>query len=654
MEANRIVSNAPQSVFEALEIAQGELQQISLIQTSLLRYVVPEWGGPEAKTGEQVSYAAIAFLKTVPLEKLLEAPRRQEHYFERIQASKACRRRNRFYLKQFLEWVQQKRWLRVHNPDHCEPQFNRFNRPKGQRRIYANDLRTTSLKHPKAYALGTQEEDYVWLEGQKVLANPCLERELQEVKEFGSKFRKPKQVKQQITHLKTILGYLHRVEHVALERLCLNLLIPCVQLRFSKEDFAGTEAFAVNARGLLLDPIKAEQTLAMTESMAQRQAKKKADVTIKIVEAFFDWRQSELAQCGQPDGLSPASKREVLGAVILASKAQFREETDPEETDNFEDVSVIRRLRLRINQEVLDTQKTQKQIRKRSVPWEQAMKVFEQQRLQTLEYHIASRDRHGKAGKVVRQRAVTSIAIDFQKTVVCGLMTLIPTDRQQTYRDLETGKTLRNGSFLDEDCEEFVDQGIPTDPNQAQFWINLENFKTAETYGEFWYPVPNVQFVDGTTFYQYIVGFLWGFEDEKGVFPTYHQGEHKHWQGVMDQAGKRCGWRAALKPQHDKMFSMPVAKTPFDDVAFCSMIRALFVRFTQESGKAVPVTPHSFRHMLSTYLDKLGVAGKEEQSFAYVLHHSPEVHQGKYVYKDNMSRIAPAVTRMNEIIRSLI
>ncbi|MCY7273663.1 MAG: hypothetical protein LH702_07940 [Phormidesmis sp. CAN_BIN44] len=654
MEANRIVINAPQSIFEALEIAQGELPQISLIQTALLRYVVPEWGGPEAKPGERVSSAATEFLKTVALEKLLEASRRQEQYFERIQADKACRGRNRFYLKQFVHWAQQKRWLRVHDPNSCEPQFNRFNKPRGQRRIYAQALRTTNLKHPKAYALGTQEEDYVLVEGQKVLANPGLDRELQEVKEFGSKFRKPKQVEQQINHLKTIFGYLHRVEKVALKQLCLNRLIPFVQLRFSEEDFAGTKAFAVNAKGLLRHPIKAEQTLAMAEAMAQRQAKKKADVTIKVVEAFFDWRRNELAQCGQPDGLSPASKREVLGAVILASKSQFREETDPEETDNFEDISVIRRLRLKINQEVLDTQKTQKQIRKRSVPWEQAMKVFEQQRLQTLEYHIASRDRHGKAGKVVRPRASTSIAIDVQKTVLCGLMLLIPTDRQQTYRRLEAGKTLRNGYFLDEDCEEFVDQGIPTDPNQAQFWINLEDFKTVETYGEFWYPVPNVQFVDGTTFYQYIVSFLWGFEDEKGVFPTYHKGENKHWQGAIDEAGNRGGWRAALQPQHERMFSMPVAKTPFDDVAFCCMIRSLFVRFTQEGGKAVPVTPHSLRHMLSAYLDKLGVAGKEEQSFAYVLHHSPEVHQGKYVYKDNMSRIAPAVMRMDEIIRSLI
>jgi hypothetical protein len=654
MEANRIVIDAPQSVFEALEIAQHELKQISLIQTALLRYVVPEWGGPKAKPGEQVSFAAIEFLRTVPLEKLLDAPRMQERYFEQIGADKACCRRNRCYLKKFIEWVQQKGWLGCRDPNGAEPQFNRFIKPKGQRRIYAQDLKTTNLKHPTAYSLGTQAEDFVLVDGKKVLANPRFDQELQDLKEFGSKYRKLEQVELQVNHVRMLCGYLHRVQKVALETLCLEVLIPFVQLRFSEEDFAGTADFAVNAKGQLLDPVKAEQALAMAEAMAQRRAQKKAEVTIKIVEAFFDWRQSELTTYGQPEGLAPATKREVLGGLVLVGKYQFRDQTNPEENKKFEDVSVIRRLRLRAQEEVLDTQKTQKQIRKRSVRWEQAMKVFGRQRLQTLEYHLAFRNAGSKVEKLIRQRAATSIALDFQKTLACGVMVLIPTDRQQTYRRLEAGKTLRNGYFLDEDCEDFVDTGIPSDPNQAQFWINLEDFKTAETYGEFWYPVPNVQFADGTTFYQYIVSFLWGFWDEAGVFPCYHKGEHKHWQGTINKDGERGGWRAALQPQHNLMFTMPEAKTPFHKSAFYAMIRSMFVRFTQEDGKPVPVTPHSLRHMLSTYLDRLGIGGEEEKSFSYVLHHSPEVHQGRYVYKDNMTRIAPAVKRMEQIIKSFI
>lgn len=654
METNRIVINAPQTIFEALELAERELTSIKMIRTALQRYVVPEWGGPEAQPGKQISYRAIEFLKTVPLEKLLDASRMQERYFERIAASKKCCNRNRYYLKQFVQWVQQKRWLALIDPNSREPQFNRFNKPTGQRRTFAQDLRTTGTKHPTAYSLGTHLQDWVLVDGQKVLANSRLHKEFQQLQIFASKFRKCRQVQQQIGHLRAILGYLHRVQNIPLDTLCLDTLIPFVQLRFSEDDFVEHEAFAVTAQGHLIDPVRAEQTLAMAEAIAQRQAKKKADITLKIVEAFFQSRQQELARCGQPEGLAPASKREVLGALILASKYQFREQTDSEETDNFEDIAVIRRLRLRVNQEILEPKKSQKQIRKRSVTWEQAMRVFEKQRLQTLEYFLASRDRHSKTGKVIRSRSATSIALDFQKTVICGLMLLIPTDRQQTYRRLEYGKTLKNGYFRDDDGEQFVVQDVPADPNAANFWINLEDFKTVETYGEFWYPVPNVQFADGTTFYQYIASFLWGFWDESGVFPTYYEGEHQHWQGWIDTNGKRCGWRDALQPQHELMFTMPVAKTPFTENTFCSMIRSLFVRFTQEEGQAVPVTPHSLRHMLANYLDRIGIAGEEAKSFAYVLHHSPEVHQGRYVYKNNMMQIAPAVKRMEEIIRSFI
>lgn len=100
METNRIVINAPQTIFEALELAERELDSIKMIRTALHRYVVPEWGGPEAKPGKRVSYATIEFLKTVLLEKLLDASRMQERYFERIAASKNCRNRNRYYLKQ--------------------------------------------------------------------------------------------------------------------------------------------------------------------------------------------------------------------------------------------------------------------------------------------------------------------------------------------------------------------------------------------------------------------------------------------------------------------------------------------------------------------------------------------------------------------------
>jgi hypothetical protein len=654
VESNRILLSGPETVFSALELAQQELLNSSLIRTAVLRYQVPAWGGPEAPPGKQVSFEAVEFLKSVALSQLSSALVVQAAYFDQINASKDCRRRNRYYLKQFVDWVYQKRWLLKPDPADHVPQFNRFSKPRGERRTYAQDLRTTGCKHPKSYALGTDPSDFCLVDGRQVLGNAELEQELKALENFGTQVLKLKSAKHPLTLLRALLGYLYRVRKVLLADLRLELLVPRIQLKFSEQDFVGNTAFSLSPTGQLHDPTAAEQTLAMAEVMAKRTAKKRASLTIQCVDDFFEWRRQILLECGQPEGLSPATKRDILVALILLAKYQYRGQTDSEENQDYQDIPVICRLRLKIAQFPLDLQKTQKQIRKRSVSWGQAMKVFERQRLQALEYRLASRNSGRGSNRLIRKRMATSIASDIQKTVILGLMVLIPTDRQQTYRSLEFGTTLKNGYFMDDDCEQFVSEGIPLHPDKAQFWINLETFKTAATYGEFWYPVPNIQFLDGTTFYQFIGAWLWGFWDESGRWPSYWSEENKSWQGYIDGSGNRQGWRAVLNPEHDFIFTMPQARTPFYGNTFSAIIKSIFVRFTQEDGVAVPVTPHSLRHMLATYLDRLGVDGEEAKSFAYVLHHSPEIHQGRYTYRNNQSRITPAVQRMERIIRSLI
>jgi integrase len=82
------------------------------------------------------------------------------------------------------------------------------------------------------------------------------------------------------------------------------------------------------------------------------------------------------------------------------------------------------------------------------------------------------------------------------------------------------------------------------------------------------------------------------------------------------------------------------------------LIRNIFIYFTQETGHPVPVSPHSLRHMLSKYLDEIKIDNGEHESFSYVLHHSPETNKEKYVYREKMMRIAPAVSRMQSILES--
>lgn len=666
---NRITLNGPSTVYDVLTILEGEMKYFSLAKTALLRTVVPAWGGPETPPGKHVSPCVFEFIKSVPTEQLAYALQQQNHYFQRTQPTAAFQRRNRCYLKQMIEEVLHRRWILTDPNEEEQPRLNRINCPRGKRRVGASDVRTTTLNHPKSYRLGISKEHYVEIEDEqgnkrKVIANPVLEQQLLRFKHYTEKMRKNIDTRA-VESIQRILAFIHQVKGIPLNQLTLDCLIPFIQLKFSEQDFKGHEDFKTNEQGQFLDPDKVEQKLAMAEAVAKRRANQAAETTWKILEQFFEWREQELAAQGKPEGLENTSKRTIIGHVVLCAEAVFQNETNFKKTPQskakrrkafgFEDIPVIVLLRTKYDNYCIDKQKIKKRINKtRCISWTKAIQIFEKQRSLALSYYLDTRDRHRKKGFFQRRRKLSGIAAEMQKAVILGLKLFIPTDRQQTYRRLQFGVNFRNGVFTDEDFETFDDWGIPSTPDQAKFWINLEDFKTAATYGEFWYPVPNVQFMDGTTFYQLIAAWLWGFEDQEQRWPICYKKENVRWQGYIDQAGNRLGWRAALDPQHDYLFTMPSAKTPFYESTFYSLIRNLFIRFTQEDGVAIPVSPHSIRHMLSNYLDKLAISQDEEKSFSYVLHHSPEIHQDRYVYRNNMLQIAPAVKRMEQIISNVL
>lgn len=215
------------------------------------------------------------------------------------------------------------------------------------------------------------------------------------------------------------------------------------------------------------------------------------------------------------------------------------------------------------------------------------------------------------------------------------------------------GHTLKNGHFDEDTGERFTQVDFPDNPNEATLWINLEAFKTVQKYGEFWYPIPNVRFLDGTRFYEYLYAWLFGFEDRSGKWPTYHKSPNEAWQGGLDQEGNRIGWRAVLQPEHNYLFTMLLARTPYYANAMKSLVRDTFVHHTKRDGEPVGVTPHSLRHMLSDHLDEAGITKEELDSFSYVLHHTPEVHNRHYVYRNNQKKISHAVKRMNQLLTQM-
>lgn len=636
VEAVRTTLFSPQSAYDAWLLTEPHLKHSAQIKSTVRRTVVPAYGGSEPEIGRQASPQSLDLLKTISLVQLHNAIARQEAYFDRANMPSDHRRRHRHYLNCWLSALHERGWLTKAETD--GPAFNLLNKTNGKRRIYSEDVKTTGCKRVPAYRLGTSPEHYVVVGDQKVLGNPNLVMQLDQLTQYIDSIRSDSQPI--IYRILRILTFLHECREVPLADLSLELLVPYVQLQFSEEDFEGHDAFQKTHSGQLLDPIAAEQTLAMNEAMAQRRASKVADMTTALLYSFFDWRKQKLADLGQIQGLESNTKHCFINALELIAEYLYRGETRfrrsqkrrrYQKNTGFHDIPVIAQLRQMYAEYPLDHAETKERIHKRRCTrWSDALMVVEKQRRKSLVYYLDYRSRQVKKGYTRSRRKLHVIAADLQRTLMLTFMFFIPTDRQQTYRDLQFGKNLKCGYFRDDD-ETFVEQGRPDNPNQTQFWLDLHEYKTAKTYGQFWYPLPNVTFVDGTTFYELIVGWLWGFEDTKGNWPVCYP-QDSLWQGYIDAKGLRQGWRAALKPdKHDFFFTTPTAKHPFTTSDFRHVIRHVFVRFTQETGPAIPVTPHSLRHMLSTYLAKLDLSHAERESFAYVLHHSLETHEKNYV-----------------------
>jgi hypothetical protein len=326
---NRIALYCPATVYDAFAKLESKLKNYSASKTSILRTVVPEWGGPSPKSGRHhVSSGAMEFLKKVPLSELGNALQIQESHFARINATSSYQRRHRHYLKSVIDACIEHGWLISNKEEEDQPKFNQFNSPVGTRRVYGYDVRTTNMQHPKTYALGKLNHHIVEVDGRQVIGNTFLEKQISELKSYIAKIRKNGETDAQniVRLIMQILGYLHDVKGISLEEISLNSVVPFVKLKYTEHDFENHPAFERNKNGQLLDPQEAEQFLAMSEALAQRKAKQQTEVTLEVLEGFFAWRQEELALLGKPEGYEPSTKRAYLvrdnisGGVSLSER----------------------------------------------------------------------------------------------------------------------------------------------------------------------------------------------------------------------------------------------------------------------------------------------------------------------------------------------
>lgn len=247
-------------IYEEYIKQQKENNVGKMLNTALLRFLIPYWGGkfPQGKRcSPQEIEEGLSLLGTLPINLLLDAIDVAEEAFVSQSVTLPNRRVYRSILKNFLDWSKTKDYFVIETESNTKTKTKRRGRtrvnPRGIR-FYNNagkpkkDWNTgfhNKIAFKKPYALmalnnrGKQvyPNDYI---------NSTLQDELTRFERFLSLdgLRKVT-IENYFTRVKQFLGWLHRCKNIPLEDLRLNLIIPYCQLNIELNEDDDWNKFAI-------------------------------------------------------------------------------------------------------------------------------------------------------------------------------------------------------------------------------------------------------------------------------------------------------------------------------------------------------------------------------------------------------------------------
>jgi hypothetical protein len=386
-----------------------------------------------------------------------------------------------------------------------------------------------------------------------------------------------------------LLGWLHK-KGEPLDGLTVEKIISVIDTRVNIYDFIKFEDFLI------------------TEGKLRHKAKNEADKTIKLIKDFFL----------EYEVLNSRTKQIYLGALITLVKYLYRDITDESEASNYEDISVITKLRVFINK----MPKQAKKIDTLPLTWAEVLEVRERLRLEANETHIYSDRNRGNKVRTERsqRRSKSAISASLMRFLVLSMLTVIPPDRQRTFRELRMGKTLKHGLFTEAG---FTPRTLLPNSNNAKYYIHLmpEDYKTGGKYGEFIGEIPNIEFKDGSEFYDYLNRWIY-----EGYREVMLRGEN-----------------------HDFLFTTIRKGVLLDSKGMCRLVSHIFKNKTK-----ITVNPHKLRHIFCSYLDEIQVSDKERDAAAFWMHHSTEMAKNIYTIRDIQEKLRPTSSLMVKMNNSAL
>ena len=348
--------------------------------------------------------------------------------------------------------------------------------------------------------------------------------------------------------------------------------------------------------------------IATKELFLKRKIKDKSKEFIILLNTFLN---SYLGQAKNE------TKRKYIQSLIYYCYFLYRDITDIEENSDFQDISLINRLRVCVR----DLNKNKKIEEEKIIPfnWTEIEIVCERLRKEANQDFFYDKSKKNNKGKKLTKR---SKALHIQDFLAIAFFCVMPPDRQRTFRELTFGETLKYG-IRDSQRNVFTSYEKLKEGEEPKYYIHLRphQYKTGNIYGIYWHEINNVDYEDGKKFYDYLnQWFFEGYRDELATAEKTNAVFIKENKGISFNKDRQN-----------------------DSSCFKNFIKGIFKHKTK-----FPLNPHALRKIYVTNLNNLNTPEETRKAIAYMMHHDPNTANKIYNKQTMDQKIALGVEYVNQ------
>jgi hypothetical protein len=574
----------PHNLAEALSNYQSTLSKTESAQvtTAVVRYLVPALNGPKPQgkrmTKREIE-AALGYLKTIPLTRLWKALRIIEKGFNMMGASPSSCRNYRSKLEGLIAWCELQGW---------KPKKNQITSVT-QSQIPHRSLKE-ALEERRARFGYRKPKPSILITNEELELVPELRQELANFSDYCASYLAEASLEKTLRRVKLLLGWRVRYDNITLEELRLTSLIPYVQMKHS------LQFIQKNNRELSPD-----QAL-IYEAVETRKAYHSCQDKAKEVE---NWLQHFQLTYGKGDKASTLAN--TVYAIINLAKYLYQNDTDQKRGINsYSDIPIIVRLR-----EICRDLEAKSRFEPESIPYPAKTVPWEE-----LEFFVKTLKEKADAtqlcfwspasNSMVRcKREKRQIGQDVQKMILMLLFIILPPRRPGTIRSLELRElsqwepvnTIEQGKELP--GQGFVPKNQLPKGEKARWIMRLRKFKTHSTFGDQNIEIPDCQFEDGSSFYEYLE--LWINE----------------YRPMFNPVGNNLFVTARIENKQGKVITSG------------SLVK--LVKSCTNKYLGVPISPKDFRRMFVTYIyNRHDITEVQRRGFAWMMGHDMKTQQYTY------------------------